>query len=145
MVNKIKIHLEKKFITKPLDRETLIKVVSSEHPSVLHRLYLIANELKEIQYFMELDHDSLACVAKVHTTFAYHGKARAQAAVASYMKDKLKESPKYKIIFRIYEKVGQLVKFEFKHKTTNMTDLINTINKLERKTLEICQSKVDTY
>ena len=145
MVNKIKIHLEKKFITKPLDRETLIKVVSSEHPSVLHRLYLIANELKEIQYFMELDHDSLACVAKVHTTFAYHGKARAQAAVASYMKDKLKESPKYKIIFRIYEKVGQLVKFEFKHKTTNMTDLINTINKLERKKLEICQSKVDTY
>ena len=53
MVNNIKIHLEKKFITKPLDRETLIKVVSSEHPSVLHRLYMIANDVKEIQYFME--------------------------------------------------------------------------------------------
>jgi hypothetical protein len=145
MVNKIKIHLEKKFITKPLDRETLIKVVSSEHPSVLHRLYLIANELKEIQYFMELEHDSLACVAKVHSTFAYHGKARSQAAVVSYMKDKLKESPKYKIIFRIYEKISQKVIFEFSHITTNNIDLINTINKLELKAKDICQNKVDTY
>lgn len=145
MINKIKIHLDKQFITKPLDSDTLLKVVSGEHPSVLHRLYLIANELKEIQYFMELEHETYACVAKIKTDYVYAGKARSQAEVLSFMKDKLGRRPEYTIIFRIYEKVGQLVEFEFKHKTTNMTDLINTINKLERKTLEICQNKVNTY
>ena len=145
MVNNIKIHLEKKFITKPLDRETLIKVVSSEHPSVLHRLYMIANDVKEIQYFMELDHGVYDMVEKIHTTFAYQGKARSQAAIASYMKDKLNATPSYKIIFRIYEKVNQKVVFEFTHKTTNTLDLINTINKLELKAIEICQNKVNTY
>ena len=145
MINKIKIHLDKQFITKPLDSDTLLKVISGEHSSVLHRLYLIANELKEMQYFKEIKHDTYACVAKIKTDYVYAGKARSQAEVISFMKDKLGRRPEYTIIFRIYEKVGQLVKFEFKHKTTNMTDLINTINKLERKTLEICQSKVDTY
>jgi hypothetical protein len=61
------------------------------------------------------------------------------------MKDKLKESPKYKIIFRIYEKISQKVIFEFSHITTNNIDLINTINKLELKAKDICQNKVDTY
>ena len=65
MTNRIKIHLDKSFITKPLTSDTLLKVISSEHPSVLHRLYLIANELKETQYFMELDHDFYDCVAKI--------------------------------------------------------------------------------
>ena len=54
MINRIKIHLEWQFIKKPLDSDPLLKVISGEHPSVLHRLYLIANELKEMQYFMEL-------------------------------------------------------------------------------------------
>ena len=145
MINKIKIHLDKTFITKPLDSDTLLKVISGEHPSVLHRLYLIANELKESQYFMELDHGFYACVAKIKTNYVYSGKARAQAAVISYMKPKLGRRVEYNILFRIYEKVSQRIEFEFKHTTTNTTDIINTINTLERKAKEICQNKVDTY
>ena len=95
MVNRIKINLSKKFITKALDRETLIKVLSGEHPSILHRLYLIANEIKEEQYFMELDHDTYQCSAKIKTKFAYSGPARIQAETISFMKDRLKVKPSY--------------------------------------------------
>jgi hypothetical protein len=145
MTNRIKIHLDKSFITKPLTSDTLLKVISSEHPSVLHRLYLIANELKETQYFMELDHDFYDCVAKIKTDYVYAGKARSQAEVISFMKPKLGRRVEYNIVFRIYEKVSQHVVFEFKHKTTNINDIVDTINTLERKTKEICLNKVDTY
>jgi len=145
MVNRIKINLSKKFITKALDKETLIKVLSGEHPSILHRLYLIANEIKEEQYFMELDHDTYQCSAKIKTKFAYSGPARIQAETISFMKDRLKVKPSYLISFRIYEKVGMKEVFTFKHETTSDADLLRVINKLEIKTKEICQSKVNTY
>ncbi len=145
IINRIKIHLEKTFITKALDKETLIKVISGEHPSILHRLYLITNELKEEQHFMELEHPELQCSAKIKTKYGYSGSARTQAATIGFMKNKLKEQPKYTILFKIYEKVGMQNIFEFKHETTNVNDLLNMINKLETKTKELCQSRVNTY
>ena len=145
MVNKIKINLDKKFITKALDRETLVKVLSGEHPSILHRLYLIANEVKEEQYFMELDHEVYQCSAKIKTRFGYSGAARNQAETISFMKDRLKVRPSYLILLRIYEKVGMKNVFEFRHETTNEDDLLRVIDKLETKTKEICQNKVNTY
>lgn len=145
MVNRIKVRLDKKYITKPLDKDTLLKVISSEHPSVLHRLYMIVNEVNDHQYFMELEHPTLACTAKIKTTYAYAGEAKEQASVVGFMKRKVKERHSYSIILTIYEKVGMKELFRFNHKTTNIDDVINVINKLEEKTLEICQSKVDTY
>lgn len=145
MVNRIKINLDNKFITKALDRETLVKVLNGEHPSILHRLYLIANELKEEQYFMELDHEVYQCSAKIKTRYTYSGDAKNQAETISFMKDRLKTKHKWLILFRIYEKVGMKDVFEFRHETTNVDDLINVINILETKTKEICQNKVNTY
>jgi len=145
MVNKIKVHLEKKYITKPLDKDTLLKVKASEHPSVLHRLYMISNEVKDRQYFMELDHPVLACTGIIKTRFAYAGPAKEQASVVSFMKDLVKQKPSFEIILNVYEKVGQKVVFEFKHKTTNVNTIISVINKLEQKAKEICQETVDMY
>lgn len=145
MVNRIKVRLDKKYITKPLDKDTLLKVIASEHPSVLHRLYMIANEVNDHQYFMELEHPTLACTAKIKTTHAYAGEAKEQASVVGFMKSRVKERHSYSIILTIYEKVGMKELFRFNHKTTNIDDVINVINKLEEKTLEICRSKVDMY
>jgi len=145
MVNRIKIHLDKKFITKALDRDTFMKVLASEHPSVLHRLYLIANEVKEQQYFMELNHDVYACSARVKTKYVYAGEARSQASVVSFMKDRIGHRPHYTVLFKIYEKVGMKEVFNFTHTTTSEKDLISVINKLEIKAQELCQNKVGTY
>ena len=145
MINRIKIHLDKKFITKRLESETLTKVLAGEHPSVLHRLYLIANEVKEEQHFMELDHDVYQCSAKIKTKFVYAEDARRQAETISFMKDRLKNKHSHKIVFRIYEKVGMREVFKFDHETSNSDDLINMINILEQKTKEICQKTANTY
>jgi len=145
MVNKIKVHLDKKYITKALDKDTLLKVIASEHPSVLHRLYMISNEVKERQYFLELDHPILACTAIIKTHFAYTGPAKEQASVVSFMKDRIKQKPSFLIGLKIYEKVGQKLVFDFKHETTSVTTVINVINKLEQKAKELCQETVDMY
>jgi len=143
-INKIKLHLDKKYILKPLDKDTLLKCISGEHPSILHRLYLITNELKEDQHFMELDHEFYQCEAKVRTRYPYAGKAKMQASTISFMKDKVKGKQRYLILFRIYEKVGMREVFQFRHETTSVRDLISVINKLETKTKEICQNKANT-
>ena len=146
MINKIKLRdLKRTYITKKLDSDTVLKVLSGEHPSVLHRLYLVANEVKEEHYFMELDHEALQCSAKVKIKFGYSGDARLQADTISFMKDRLKQKPKYLILFRIYEKIGMKDIFTFRHETTNLDDLISVINKLETRTKEICQNRVNTY
>lgn len=145
MTNRIKVNLGKTFIDKALDKETLVKVLAGEHPSILHRLYLIANELKEEQYFMELDHEVYQCSARIKTIYGYSGAARRQAETVSFMKERLKANPKYLILFRIYNKVGMEDIFQFRHETTSIDDLLSVIDKLEIKTREICQSKVNTY
>lgn len=146
MVNRIKIHLDKKFITKPIDAETLLKIMAGdEHPSVMHRLYLIINEIKERQHFMELDHPVYQCSAVLRTNYAFAGEAKEQALTIGRLQDRVNARHEYTIKFRIYEKVGQREVFYFEHNTTSDADVINTINKLETKATEICQDKVDMY
>lgn len=146
MTERIKVRLDKKYLTKALDKDTLLKVIASEHPSVLHRLYMIANEVNDFQYFMEIvNHPTLDCTAKIRTTYAYAGAAKEQASVVSFMKDRVKAKPSYTVMLTIYEKVGMKEVFRFNHETTNADDVISMINKLEVKTQEICQNKVDMY
>lgn len=52
-ITRLKVNIEDVYISKPLERETFIKV-TNEHPSTIHSLYLIANELKAMHYFLEL-------------------------------------------------------------------------------------------
>lgn len=145
MVNKLKINLDKKYITKPLEPDTLLKVIASEHPSVLHRLYMIANEVGELQYFMEIDHPTLACTAKIKTNFAYTGQAKEQASVVNFMRPYIKQKPSYIVSCKVYEKVGMREVFDFKQEGTRVDNVINWIYKLEQKVLELCQDKVNMY
>ena len=47
-----KIRLDKRYITEPLDTESLGKVISSNNPGIVHRIYLIKNGLKKRQVFL---------------------------------------------------------------------------------------------
>lgn len=146
MVNRIKIHLDKKFITTKLDADTILKVkANGDHPSILHRLYLITNEIKELQYFMELDHPVYQCSAVLQTNYAYAGGAKEQASALGILSDKINQRHSYTFKFSIYEKVGMREIFYFTHTTTSEAEVLSTINKLETKAKELCQNKVDTY
>ena len=50
-----KIRLDKRYITEPLDSESLGKIISSNNPGIVHRIYLIKNGLKKRQVFLEVD------------------------------------------------------------------------------------------
>lgn len=143
--SKLKIKLDKRYIEKSLDKETFIKCMTTDNGRVLHRLYQIANEVKEEQYFMEIEDDVYAVSAKIISKFGYAGNALRQAETLSFMKDIVKQKPSWTIKFRVYTKKDMVDVFEFRHETTSVEDVVNTINKLEIKTKEICRSKVNTY
>lgn len=144
-INKLKIRLDKRYLEKPLDKETFIKCMASDNGRILHRLYQIANEVKEEQYFMEIEDDTYTVSAKIISNYGYAGAALRQAETLSFMRDLVKVKPSWIIKFRVYTKNDKVDVFEFRHETTSVEDIVETINKLEIKVKEICRSKVNTY
>jgi hypothetical protein len=137
MIKRIPIDLSKLYVTQPLEQETYLKVVADGNPGVMHRIYLIANELKDRQIFMELEHNELAVSAAISTKFGYSGAARNQAGVIKFMKDRIKQTPEYNLSFRVYKKVNMVDVFEIKHKTTNKQKIYDLIAQLEEKLTEM--------
>jgi len=139
-----KIRLDKRYITEPLDTESLGKVISSNNPGIVHRIYLIKNGLKKRQVFLEVDDNKNYIVtANVSSNYAYAGAAKKQASVISFMKTLIKKNPEFIINFTVQRKDNMQEVFNFKHVTTNVEELVEIMNKLEIKTYELC--KVNTY
>ena len=69
-----KIRLDKRYITEPLDSESLGKIISSNNPGIVHRIYLIKNGLKKRQVFLEVDdNENYIVTANVSSNYAYAG------------------------------------------------------------------------
>lgn len=139
-----KIRLDKRYITEPLDSESLGKIISSNNPGIVHRIYLIKNGLKKRQVFLEVDdNENYIVTANVSSNYAYAGAAKKQAEVISFMRTLIKKNPEFIINFTVQRKDNMEEVFNFKHVTTNVTELVEIMNKLEIKTYELC--KVNTY
>jgi|TARA_R110002050_G_scaffold210717_3_gene346703 hypothetical protein len=139
-----KIRLDKRYITEPLDSESLGKIISSNNPGIVHRIYLIKNGLKKRQVFLEVDdNENYIVTANVSSNYAYAGAAKKQAEVISFMRTLIKKNPEFIINFTVQRKDNMQEVFNFKHVTTNVTELVEIMNKLEIKTYELC--KVNTY
>ena len=139
-----KIRLDKRYITTPLDAESLGKIISSNNPGIVHRIYLIKNGLTKRQVFLEVDdNENYIVTANVSSNYAYAGAAKKQAEVISFMRTLIKKNPEFIINFTIHRKDNMQEIFNFKHVTTNVTELVEIMNKLEIKTYELC--KVNTY
>tara|TARA_B100000768_G_scaffold35483_1_gene34075 strand:- start:1011 stop:1448 length:438 start_codon:yes stop_codon:yes gene_type:complete len=139
-----KIRLDKRYITEALDSESLGKIMSSNNPGIVHRIYLIKNGLKKRQTFLEVDNDDQYIVnANVSINYAYSGAARRQAGVINFMKKLLKIKSEFKINFVVTRRENMQEIFTFQHSTTNVNELVDIMNKLEIKTYELC--KVNTY
>jgi|TARA_B110000908_G_C10243339_1_gene447335 hypothetical protein len=139
-----KVRLEKRYITTPLDTDTLGKLLTSKNAGILHRIYLIKNDLVKRQVFLEVDDEENYIVnANISMNYAYAGAAKRQADVISFMKDLLKVKPEFIVSFTVQRKDNMEEIFTFKHVTTNDTEVVDLMNKLEIKTYELC--KVNTY
>ena len=139
-----KIRLDKRYITEPLDSESLGKIISSNNPGIVHRIYLIKNGVTKRQVFLEVDDDDNYIVnANIGINYAYAGAAKKQAEVISFMRELVKKKPEFIINFTVQRKDNMEEIFNFKHVTTNVNEVVELTNKLEIKTYELC--KVNTY
>jgi hypothetical protein len=133
MIKRLPIDLTKSYVTKPLNPDTYLQVVTDGNPGVMHRIYLIANELKDRQHFMELEHEDLSVSAVISTKFGYSGDAKNQAGLIKFMKDRVNQRPEFTLSFRVYKKVNMIDLFEIKHRTTNRQKIYDLIAELEEK------------
>lgn len=139
-----KIRLDKRYITEPLDIESLGKVISSNNPGIVHRIYLIKNGVTKRQVFLEVDDDDNYIVnANISINYAYAGAAKKQAEVIGFMRGLVRKKPEFIVNFTVSRKSNMEEIFNFKHITTNAEELVEIMNKLEIKTYELC--KVNTY
>ena len=139
-----KIRLDKRYITEPLDSDSLTKLMASGNAGIVHRIYLIKNELKKRQGFLAVDeHDKYIVNAFVSINYAYAGKAKKQAEVISFMRELTKKKPEFKVSFTVQRKDNMEFVFNFSHVTTNTNEVVDLMNKLEIKTHELC--KVNMY
>lgn len=137
MVKRLPIDLSKNYIVKPLASETLTKVLAEDNPHVMHRIYLVANELKDFQPFMELEHERLTVSANISIKYGYAGAAKEQAGLIKMMRQRISQRPEYTISLTISEKVNMVERFTFKHTTSNRQEVYDLIAKLEEKIKEL--------
>ena len=142
-ISRLKINIEDVYISKPLEKETYIKVMS-ENPNTIHSLYLITNELKAMHYFLSLDdHPDHIISAYIQVHHGYCNKARQQIGAIKSMSHKLKIRPYYVIRYKITDKKTMKETFSFRHKSTSKNEIYKLIKVFHDKTEELC--KVNTF
>ena len=142
-ITRLKINIEDIYISKPLERETVFKIIN-EHASTIHSLYLIANELKSMHYFLTLDnHPTYSVSAYVNVYHGYVGEAKQQISIMKNMDEKKKTRPYYKIVYKILRKPSMQEEVSFKHMSTNKNEIYKLIDMFHKKTEELC--KTNTY
>ena len=139
-IHKLKINVEQCYITKTIDHETIGKVLATCNSNTTHQLYMMINEFKSLQYFLELDHDDFAISAYIKTQYAYCGDAKRQAETISFMKDHVKKRPSFEIKYRFYRKIGDKSIFDFHHVTTDKNQIYTLIETLHNKTDYLCKT-----
>ena len=148
-ISRLKINIEDVYISKPLEKETYIKVMS-ENPNTIHSLYLIANELKAMHYFLSLDdHPDHIITAYIQVHHGYCNKARQQIGAIKSMSHKLKIRPYYVIRYKIADKKTMKETFSFKHKSTSKNEIYKFYiiqgKSFEKIELEAMQQKIKEF
>lgn len=86
--------LTKPYITRKIEHSAFKTVLSSNYQTA-YRLYLITNDIKEIQDFFECQHDKYIVVAYIKTEAAPAGEARQQIWAIKHLQPLLYKKPKY--------------------------------------------------
>ena len=138
LISKIKINIEDLYISKPLEKETFFKVITEKNASVIHSIFLIANELKSLHYFLSLDeHPTYTVSAYISVQHGYCGKAKQQINIINCMRQKRNQRPMFTITYKIINKTDMKEVFSFRHNTTNKNEIYTLIDKFYRKTFTL--------
>jgi hypothetical protein len=102
------IRLNNPYISKKLESRTLKEVLDSNYHTA-YRLYLIANGIKELQQFADVNGDEYSLTAYVKTEYGFVGDAKSQVWQVTHLQPLLLKKPKYTL------------RCELKHLLSNQT------------------------
>jgi len=99
----VKFNLQEPYITKKIDASALKTVLASTYQTA-YRLYLITNNVKEVQSFYENENKDYHVIASIKTSAAAAGEARAQIWNVKHLQPILRIKPRYILRCRVTNK-----------------------------------------
>ena len=99
----MKFNLQEPYITKKIDASALKTVLASTYQTA-YRLYLITNDVKEVQSFYENENKDYHVIASIKTSAAAAGEARAQIWNVKHLQPILRIKPRYILRCRVTNK-----------------------------------------
>ena len=99
----MKFNLQEPYITKKIDASALKTVLASTYQTA-YRLYLITNNVKEVQSFYENENKDYHVIASIKTSAAAAGEARTQIWNVKHLQPILRIKPRYILRCRVTNK-----------------------------------------
>ena len=125
-INVISTKVHKPYITKKLKHDTISKVLES-HEGVVYRLYVLANQSKEIQHFAEMSHPGISFSATLKTHYAFAAEARNQIQDIGVFNNFLNKKPKYEIKCKCFDLYNNKDIFTYYHEVSTSRQVYNSI------------------
>ena len=125
-INVISTKVKRPYITKKLKPDTLTKVLDA-HISTVYRLFLLANDVKEINHFAEMSHPGISFTATLKTEYAFIGEARTQIQGISLFNKLLDKKPKFTIKCECIDLYNNKNIFMYKHEVSTTGQVYNSI------------------
>jgi hypothetical protein len=112
------IKLSKPYFTKKLESKTLRTVLDSSYHTA-YRLYVLINDIFEMQSFYEEKHDKYFITAYIKTDAAPAGPAKKQIWSVMHLQPLLRKKPKYIVKCTVSDKATNKEVFRFRNETLN--------------------------
>jgi len=133
MTRTLPINLGGLYLSKKIETDSFTKLLADNNPSVIFRMYYIANGVKERQVFLELNNtEEYSLIAAVYTKSNLKGDAKDQISAVS-IKNRMIYTPHYRVrVILTHKKTGNEV-FDFEHITSSEREIYNLIPVIKNK------------
>jgi hypothetical protein len=126
MIVQNNIVLKKPYISKKI-KSSAIKTVLDSTYQTAYRLYLITNDIKELQEFAELEHEDYFLTALVKTECSLAGEAKIQAWNIKHLQPLLNKKPAYNLRCNLTHKMSNKEVYRCNLKSIKSEEIYNQI------------------
>ena len=126
MIVQNNIVLKKPYISKKIEASSFKTVLASTYQTA-YRLYLITNDIKELQEFAELEHEDYFLTAFVKTECSAAGEARSQIWNIKHLQPLLNKKPTYNLRCHLTHKMSNKDVYRCNLESIKPTEIYNQI------------------
>lgn len=126
MIKNNNIILKKPYISKKIEASAFKTVLASTFHTA-YRLYLITNDIKEVQEFAELEHEDYSMIALVRTECSAASEAKTQIWNIKHLQPLLKNKPRYILRCSLTHKMSNKEVYRCNLTSINQHEIYNQI------------------